>query len=66
MAKQVGDGRAVATEADRMKSPPIPGWLIVDEQDNPAIWFRTREEARQVAKESGLSPQCVMRESDDV
>ncbi len=49
-----------------MKSPPIPGWLIVDEQDNPAIWFRTREEARQVAKESGLSPQCVMRESDDV
>jgi len=51
-----------------MKSPDgVPGWILWDaELNEPAIWFRTREEARQVAKESGLSPQCVMRESDDV
>jgi len=46
-----------------MKSPDnIPGWVIVEEDGTPGLWFRTRDEARRVAHESGLDPKQVRRE----
>ena len=41
----------------------IPGWLILDEKGIPGVWFRTRDEARQVARESGVAAAKVVMEA---
>ena len=42
----------------------ILGWVILDESGIPGAWFRTRKEARQLARQAGVPMWQVVRESE--